>query len=73
MTESTGNQSTDDLADSAAAGPPPTEAPLHDEAPDISTGTVAGDPVAGVKVNPDDAAHAVEPDNGPESSGSRNA
>jgi hypothetical protein len=62
MSESTDNQSTEDLADSAVAGPPPTDAPPHNEAPDISTGTAAGDPVAGVTLNPEEAAQAVEPD-----------
>lgn len=42
-------------------GPPPTDAPAAGEAPTVE-GTGAGDPLAGVHIDADDAAHAVEPD-----------
>ena len=51
-------------------GPPPTDAPRAGEAPEVA-GTGAGDPLAGVRIDEDDAAAAVSGDEGPEHPGVR--
>ena len=58
------------VARASAGGPPPTDAPAQDEAP-VVAGTGAGDPLAGVTMSEDDAAHAVSGDEGPEHPGVR--
>ena len=58
------------LSRASDGGAPPTEAPAAGEAPTVS-GTGAGDPLAGVHIDTDDAADAVEGDQGPEHPGVR--
>ena len=58
------------VARAADSGPPPTDAPPQDEAPALA-GTGAGDPLAGVTMNEQDAEDAVSGDLGPEHPGVR--
>ncbi len=58
------------LARASDGGPPPTDAPLAGEAPELS-GTAAGDVTDGVEISEEDAAHAVPGDEGPEHPGVR--
>ena len=58
------------VARAATSGPPPTDAPAFGEVPEVS-GTGAGDPLAGVGIDDEDAANAVAGDEGPEHPGVR--
>ncbi|MDQ2796836.1 MAG: hypothetical protein M3Y06_06700 [Actinomycetota bacterium] len=58
------------LARAGGEGPPPTDAPPAGTAP-IVEGTGAGDALAGVRVEDEDAAAAVKGDDGPEHGGVR--
>ncbi|MGI8679252.1 MAG: hypothetical protein ACR2LX_11295 [Jatrophihabitans sp.] len=58
------------LARAGGEGPPPTDAPLEGTAPTVE-GTGAGDALAGVHIDDEDAAEAVEGDAGPEHGGVR--
>lgn len=58
------------IARAASSGPPPTDAPAQGEMPVVS-GTGAGDPLAGVGIDDEDAANAVPGDEGPEHPGVR--
>ncbi|SHH53241.1 hypothetical protein SAMN05443575_4014 [Jatrophihabitans endophyticus] len=51
------------LSRASGEGPPPTDAPPADTAPTVE-GTGAGDPLAGVRIDDEDAAHAVDPEDG---------
>jgi hypothetical protein len=64
------NQSSPLARASGGEGMPPADAPLAGEAPEVG-GTGAGDPLAGVRIDEDDAAHAVSGDEGPEHPGVR--
>jgi hypothetical protein len=64
------NQSSPLARATGGEGPPPTDAPLAGEAP-VVTGTGAGDPLAGVKIDDDDLELAVDGDMGPEHPGVR--
>lgn len=60
MTEETPNSPP---APATGEGPPPTDAPLAEEAP-VVEGTGAGDALKGVRIDDEDAAHAVDPEDG---------
>lgn len=60
------------VARASAGGMPPRDAPAAGEAPEpASSGTAAGNPVAGVTINPDDRDDAVSGDTGPDELGQR--
>jgi hypothetical protein len=50
------------LSRASGEGPPPTDAPPHNTAP-VVEGTGAGDALAGVHIDDEDAANAVQGDN----------
>ena len=56
------------LSRAAGEGAPPTEAPPAGQAP-AAAGTGAGDPLDGVRADPEDVAEAVPGDEGPEHPG----
>lgn len=58
------------IARASAGGLPPVDAPPHNTAP-VVEGTGAGDPLAGVHIDEQDAATAVSGDDGPEHGGVR--
>lgn len=58
------------LARAGGEGPPPTDAPPAGTAPTVE-GTGAGDALAGVRIDDEDAAAAVDGDEGPEHGGVR--
>lgn len=64
------NSQSSPIARAATSGPPPTDAPAAGEMPEVS-GTGAGNPLAGVGIDDEDAAHAVAGDEGPEHPGVR--
>ncbi|GAB2482024.1 hypothetical protein [Jatrophihabitans fulvus] len=51
------------LQRASGEGAPPTDAPPANTAPEVA-GTGAGDPLAGVRIDDEDAAHAVQPEDG---------
>ncbi|WP_375496702.1 hypothetical protein [uncultured Jatrophihabitans sp.] len=64
------NQSSPLARASGGEGMPPADAPKAGEAPELS-GTGAGDPLAGVRIDEQDAENAVAGDEGPEHPGVR--
>jgi hypothetical protein len=64
------NQSSPLARAAGGEGMPPADAPQHGELPEVS-GTGAGDPLAGVRIDEADAEHAVSGDEGPEHPGVR--
>ena len=64
------NNQSSPVARAGTSGPPPTDAPLQGEMPEVA-GTGAGDPLAGAKISDADADEAVAGDDGPEHPGVR--
>jgi hypothetical protein len=70
-TRASEREQTSGLARSSGdGGAPATEAPAAGEAPEVA-GTGAGDPLAGVRISPEEADGAVSGDTGPEHPGTR--
>jgi hypothetical protein len=58
-------EATQRVARASDGGAPPREAPRAGEMPEHGTeGTAAGNPVAGLEIDPSDRSEAVEPDQG---------